>query len=84
MDLSQYRLAKDIGVSARRISSINKILKGEWVITTDTALRLGRFFKMPVQLWLNLQSHYAIWKSWRAEDRLDRRLEWEVKMLAVA
>ena len=55
MGLSQYRLAKDIGVSARRI---NEIIKGERTITADTALRLGRFFNMSAQFWLNLQSAY--------------------------
>jgi addiction module HigA family antidote len=49
MGLSQYRLAKDIGVPARRI---NEIVKGERSITADTALRLGRFFKMSAQFWL--------------------------------
>jgi addiction module HigA family antidote len=60
LDLSQYRLAKDIGVPARCINSINKIVKRERVSTTHTALRLERFLKMSVQLWLNLQSHYDL------------------------
>jgi addiction module HigA family antidote len=78
MGLSQYRLAKDIGVPARRI---NEIVKGERAITADTALRLGRFFKMSAQFWLNLQSHYDLEIM---ADRLGRRLEREVKVLAVA
>jgi addiction module HigA family antidote len=78
MGLSQYRLAKDIGVPARRI---NEIVKGERAITADTALRLGRFFKMSAQFWLNLQSHYDLEVM---ENRLGRRLEREVKVLAVA
>ena len=78
MGLSQYRLAKDIGVPARRI---NEIVKGERAITADTALRLGRFFKMSAQFWLNLQSHYDLEIM---EDRLGRRLEREVKVLAPA
>lgn len=49
MGLSQYRLAKDIGVPPRRI---NEIVKGERAITADTALRLGRYFKMDPQFWL--------------------------------
>jgi antitoxin HigA-1 len=57
MGLSQYRLAKDISVPARRI---NEIVKGERAITADTALRLGRYFKMSAQFWLNLQSHYDL------------------------
>jgi len=78
MGLSQYRLAKDISVPARRI---NEIVKGERVITADTALRLGRYFKMSAQFWLNLQSHYDLE---RMEDRLGRRLEREVKELVSA
>ena len=78
MGLSQYRLAKDIGVPARRI---NEIVKGQRAITADTALRLGRFFKMSAQFWLNLQSHYDLEIM---EDRLGRRLEREVKVLVAA
>jgi antitoxin HigA-1 len=78
MGLSQYRLAKDIGVPARRI---NEIVKGQRAITADTALRLGRYFKMSAQFWLNLQSHHELEL---AEDRLGRRLEQEVKVLAAA
>jgi|ERR1017187_6406805 addiction module HigA family antidote len=78
MGLSQYRLATDIGVPACRIY---EIVKGERAITEDTAVRLGRFFKMSAQFWLNLQSHYD---SGIMEDRLGRRLELEVKVPAVA
>jgi addiction module HigA family antidote len=78
LGLSQYRLAKDICVPARRI---NEIVKGERAITADTALRLGRYFKMSAQFWLNLQSHYDLEVE---EARLGRRLEREVKVLAVA
>jgi addiction module HigA family antidote len=78
MGLSQYRLAKDIGVPPRRI---NEIVKGERAITADTALRLGRCFKMSAQFWLNLQSHYDLEIM---ENRLGRRLEREVKVLAAA
>ncbi len=69
MGLSQYRLAKDIHVPARRI---NEIVKGERAITADTALRLGRYFKMSAQFWLNLQSHYDLEC---ARTRLGRKLE---------
>jgi len=78
MGLSQYRLAKDIVVPARRI---NQIVKAERAITADTALRLGRYFKMSPQFWLNLQSHYDLEL---VQDRLGRRLEREVKVLAAA
>lgn len=78
MGLSQYRLAKDLGVPARRI---NEIVKGERAVSADTALRLGRYFKMSAQFWLNLQSHYDLEIE---EERLGRRLEREVKVLAAA
>jgi addiction module HigA family antidote len=78
MGLSQYRLAKDIGVQPRRI---NEIVKGNRAITADTALRLGRYFKMSAQFWLNLQSNYDLEL---AQNRLGRRLEREVKVLVAA
>jgi antitoxin HigA-1 len=55
LGLSEYRLAKDIGVPPRRI---NEIVKGQRSITADTALRLACYFKWPAQVWLNLQSAY--------------------------
>jgi antitoxin HigA-1 len=78
LGLSQYRLAKDVGVPPRRI---NEIVKGERAITADTALRLGRYFRMSPQFWLNLQSHYELEIT---EHRLRRRLEREVKVPAAA
>lgn len=78
LGLSQYRLAKDIGVPARRI---NEIVKGKRAITADTALRLGRFFNMSPQFWLNLQSHYDLEVE---QERLGRRLEREVKVMKAA
>lgn len=55
LGISQYRLAKDIGVSARRI---NEIVHGKRAITSDTSLRLARYFRMSDQFWLNLQTDY--------------------------
>ena len=57
MEITQYRLAKDIGVDPRRI---NEIVHGQRSITADTAFRLGRYFGMSPQFWLNLQSHYDL------------------------
>ena len=76
--LSQYRLATDISVPPRRI---NEIVKGERGITADTALRLGRYFRMSAQFWLNLQAQFDLEV---AEERLGKRLEREVKVWAVA
>ncbi len=72
MGISQYRLAKDTSVPARRI---NEIVHGKRSITADTALRLGKFFNMTPQFWMNLQSRYDLEV---AEDNLTGRLEDEV------
>jgi addiction module HigA family antidote len=72
LGISQYRLAKDICVSPRRI---NEIVRGRRAITADTALRLGRFLNMEAQFWLNLQSHYDMEV---ALETLHDRLEKEV------
>jgi len=72
MGVTQYRLAKDIGVTARRI---NEIVHGRRSITADTALRLGRFFGMEAQFWLNLQTHYDMEVAKEAlADRLDKEV----------
>ena len=73
LGISQYRLAKSIGVTPRRI---NEIVHGRRAITADTALRLGRYFGMEAQFWLNLQSHYDMEV---ALDTLQDRLEKEVQ-----
>jgi addiction module HigA family antidote len=75
MGISQYRLAKDISVPPRRI---NEIVHGKRAITADTALRLGRFFTMSPQFWLNLQTRYDLEVT---EDQLDKRLDHEVHSL---
>ena len=73
MGISQYRLAKDISVTPRRI---NEIAHGRRAITADTALRLGRFFSMEAEFWLNLQSHYDMEV---AQDALQAQLDKEVQ-----
>jgi len=75
MRISQYRLAKDISVPPRRI---NEIVHGKRSITADTALRLGRFFGMSAQFWLNLQTRYDLEVT---EDLLEGRLAEEVRTL---
>jgi addiction module HigA family antidote len=52
MGLTQYRLAKEIGVSQRRIG---EIIAGKRAITTDTGLRLSRFFGLSDGFWERLQ-----------------------------
>lgn len=60
MGITQYRLAKSLGVSQRRIG---EILTGKRAITADTALRLARFFGTDAQSWMNLQAHYELEKA---------------------
>ena len=55
LKISQYRLAKDIGVPPRRI---NEIVHGKRAITADTSLRLAKYFRMSDLFWLNLQADY--------------------------
>jgi addiction module HigA family antidote len=72
MGITQYRLAKSINVPQRRIG---EIVHGKRAITADTALRLGRFFGMEAQFWLNLQSRYDLLSAEEAPpDRLDREV----------
>jgi addiction module HigA family antidote len=76
MKISQYQLAKDISVPARRI---NEIVLGKRSISADTALRLSRYFRLSERFWLNLQSSYDLAVE---KDRLEGRIENEVKVLA--
>ena len=75
MGISQYRLAKCISVPPRRI---NEIVHGKRSISADTALRLGRFFGISPQFWLNLQTRFDLEVT---EDLLAERLEKEVQVL---
>ena len=68
MGISQYRLAKDISVPARRI---NEIVHGTRTISPDTALRLSRYFGLSEQFWMNLQSRYNLEVE---KDRLEKEV----------
>jgi addiction module HigA family antidote len=76
--ITQYRLAKGIGVPQRRIG---EIVAGKRSITADTALRLARFFGTDAQSWLNLQAHYDLLV---AKERLTERIEKEVQVYAAS
>lgn len=78
LNITQYRLAKDIHVPARRI---NEIVHRTRSISADTALRLGRYFGTSPQFWLNLQSSYDLATE---QDRIGDRIEQEIQQLAVA
>jgi antitoxin HigA-1 len=73
LGLTQYRLAKDTSVPARRI---NEIVKGQRSISADTALRLAKYFGTSDLFWLNLQARYDLEVE---KDRLGRRLDAEVR-----
>jgi addiction module HigA family antidote len=73
MGVSQYRLAKETGVSPRRI---NEIVHGKRAISADTALRLSRYFGTSERFWINLQGRYDIEVE---KDRLADRLDHEVR-----
>lgn len=72
LGLSQYRLAKDISVPARRI---NEIAHGKRGVSADTAIRLARYFGTSERFWLNLQAQYDLDVE---HDRLGDRLDTEV------
>jgi len=78
MNISQYKLAKDIHVAPRRI---NEIVHGLRAITPDTALRLARYFGMSERFWINLQTRYDLEVE---KDRLQDRLEKEVHVYRAA
>ena len=78
MNLSQNKIANDIGVSPRRI---NEIVHGKRRITAETALRLAHYFKMSPQFWLGLQMDYDLDVE---EERLADRIPQEVKTYRAA
>ena len=78
MGISQYRLAKDISVPARRI---NEVVHGTRAISPDTALRLSRYFGLSERFWVNLQARYNLEIE---KDRLKDRLDKEVRVYAMA
>jgi len=75
LGISQYRLAKDIGVPALRIS---QIVRGKRAITVDTAMRLARYFGTSPDVWLRLQARYDLEKAQLA---YGDKIEKEVKVL---
>lgn len=76
MSISQSRVARDINVPPRRI---NEICLGKRAITPDTALRLGRFFGMSAEFWMNLQKRYELEC---AKDEKQASIDREVRPLA--
>ena len=75
LGVSQYRLAQDISVPARRI---NEIVHGKRAVSADTALRLARYFGTTERFWLNLQARFDLEQQ---RDVLGARLAKEVRVL---
>ncbi len=72
MGISQYRLARETGISPMRIS---EIVRGKRSVTADTALRLARYFGTSVKFWMGLQDDYEIEQARRKlADRLEREV----------
>ena len=67
LELSAYKLSKDIGIPQTRVSAI---LKGTRRITADTALRLSIYFGNSAKFWLGLQDDFDI-----EEERIEKRAE---------
>ncbi len=76
LGISQYRLARSISVPPRRI---NEIVHGKRAISTDTALRLARYFGTSAEFWLDLQVRHDLAVE---RDRLGSRLNAEVSVYA--
>ena len=75
LGLSQYRVAKDMGVPALRIS---QIVHGKRAVTADTAMRLARYFGTSPDVWLRLQARYNLEQ---AQMEYGDRIKDEVKVL---
>jgi len=72
LNITKYRLAKDIHVPAQRVGDI---VNGKRAISADTALRLARYFNMSKEFWMGLQMQYDIEV---AEDKLSHQIAKEV------
>lgn len=78
LELSQYRLAQDLGIPAMRI---NYVVNGKRPVNAELALRLGRYFSQDPRYWTNLQSRYDMDI---AEDALAAKVSREVHPLKMA
>lgn len=76
MNITQTQLSKDIKVPANRVS---QVIHGKREITADTALRLGKYFGIEPEFWLNLQVRYNM-KI--ARSKIGKKIEREVKVYA--
>ena len=75
LGVTQSQLAKDIRVPANRVG---QIIHGKREITADTALRLGKYFGIEPEFWMNLQVHYNMKL---VQEKVGRQIDTEVKVL---
>ncbi len=73
LGVSQYRLARDIGIASMRISHV---IRGQRPVTAELALRLGHYFRQSPRFWLNLQARYDMDV---AQDKIGQRVAREVR-----
>ncbi len=69
LEITRYRLAKDIGVDPRRIHAI---VEGQRAVTAETALMLAKYFRTSAKFWMGIQSQYDLE---RVEDRIQKKLK---------
>jgi len=69
LEITRYRLAKDLGVDPRRIHAI---VAGQRAVTAETALMLAKYFGTSAKLWMGIQSQYDLE---REEDRIRKKLK---------
>jgi len=74
LNITAYRLAKDINVPPIRIS---EIIREKRAISANTALRLAKYFGNSAEFWLNLQNHYDIAKE---SQKISKELEIKIKI----
>ena len=79
MGISPYKLAKDIKISATRVS---EIIKGKIRITIDTALRLSKYFGNSVEFWVGIQTDYEIRKAKKVLEKQLAQIEQREVMIA--
>lgn len=75
MNITPYALARAIGVDQTRIS---ELIKGARGMSADTALRLGKFFNMSPEFWLNIQSRFDLEKERAKNGEYDKISPYEL------
>lgn len=72
LNLTQYRLAKDTGLTH---TTVTQIVQGKRAITVETALRLSRYFGNSPEFWLNLQRNHDLRQSGKLKKRIQKEVQ---------